>query len=162
MWNDEWEQNKNYESPGHPKRIKFTWSQFINGLPDELPESINLWITGGLTRNGFTYNDIDWCMLDKETFAEAYLYKGCLNAMTEELFNRHGHVGNKSEDYHPAPIMVQVYENGRLINRNTLLNSVVEREERIISVKGEVHRTAELVKSFESRLKAVEDRLNGL
>ena len=164
MWRENWEQNKGTDGHEQPLRQKLTWTDFINALPDTLPEAINLWITGGLTRNGFTYNDIDWCMADKETFAEAVHYKGCLYQLARELFDRSSHVGNKVHDYYPVPILVQIYQDGNLLDRETLLSAVVERdeEERIPSQRGYDHRITKGIDDFYREIKDIKKRIDNL
>lgn len=128
-WFEDWETLKNTNGDGQPFRERLTWNNFIDQLPDNLPEEIDLWVIGGLTRNGFTFNDIDFYMQDK-TFPEVLIYKGPLNAMTQEIFNKSSHIGNTIYSLHPTPIPIKIYEAGLILDRVRLKTLVIEKPEK--------------------------------
>lgn len=123
---EDWEINKNYSEP----HSRLTWIEFIDGLPNTLPEAIDLWIIGGLTRNGFTEHDIDFYMENPDWNA-VKIYEHGLVQMAREIFGKQSHLGNYIFKLNPRPIPIKIYENGRILDREMLKSLVEIRQEKI-------------------------------
>lgn len=143
-WRNNWNKNKAmYKSP--PSTL--TWEAFINGLPGALPDAINLFVTGGLTRNGFTNKDIDFIIY----IDEPSQYRNALREMTKELFGYGCHIGNSIWDYTPKPIAIQLYIDGTLKDKIELKTQVKKQDKEIPS-----RQTCDFDRDIEARLKALE------
>jgi len=121
IWEDRWDEKK----ASYKIKTKLTWNDFIDGLPQELPEPLDLNAIGGLTRNGWTDKDIDFYM-DNPNENEVKIYRNALKTMTLEIFNKPSDLGNTIFMLEPRPIPILLYVNGILKDREELKALVTE------------------------------------
>ena len=151
MWRDVWETEKARYQP--PTRLG--WAEFIDKLPDTLPDALDVNVIGGLTRNGFTERDVD-LMIPNPNLEEVNQYKYALRAMVREVYGRHLNLGNHVWAYVPLPIPIQLYDAGVLRDRQSLKGLVVELADPTPSKK---LADVEFRQEMESRIQVIEDQL---
>ena len=148
MWRDKWTGLK----AQFVQITRLSWNDFITGLPDTIPDPINLTITGGLTRNGFTENDIDFMLVGDRN--NAGQYTASLDAMTTELFGKGSHIGHRLVDARPPNVVVELYQNGVLKDREALKALVTEQDNKIQVISGTLKGVIERIESLETQVSA--------
>lgn len=143
-WETDWAHNKTKYVP----KVKLTWTEFIDTLPQILPDPLNIFAIGGLTSHGWTENDID-LMLPGDGDLQ---YAGPLKQMVKELFDKTAHVGDHVwVQLSPEPIPIQIYVAGELLDRTTLKALVPELDDKIVKKRTDLVALEDRVARLEER-----------
>lgn len=157
MWKENWQKNKDnhivYRTDYNRQRLE--WPDFINALPDILPDAVDLGIIGGLTLNGFTRKDIDWYFPIDDDYDYVQSFTLSLQELAKDLFNKPSEVGNIIAPLKPTPIPIQLYDKGVLRDRATLIALVVVRPKKIRNIINYIAAIEERLDAIESTLKEI-------